>query len=84
MLRLANNYDFAPVDQLGHEMLTRKSIVAKACIDVVSQAMELVGGQSYYRSYGLEKLFRDVQAAQHHPLPEKEQVHFSGEFLLNG
>lgn len=59
MLRISNNYDFVPEDKIGQEILTRKTIV---------------GGAGYYRSFGLEKLFRDVQATKHHPLPEKEQV----------
>jgi alkylation response protein AidB-like acyl-CoA dehydrogenase len=84
MLRLSNNYHFEPVDQLGQDILTRKTIVANATIEVVTQAMDIVGGAGYYRSYGLEKLFRDVQAAKHHPLPEKEQLLYSGEYLLKG
>ena len=39
----------------------------------VAKAMEIVGGQSYFRSSELERLFRDVQAAHFHPLPEKDQ-----------
>jgi acyl-CoA dehydrogenase len=84
MLRLSNNYHFEPVDQLGQDILTRKTIVTNATIEVVTQAMDIVGGAGYYRSYGLEKLFRDVQAAKHHPLPEKEQLLYSGEYLLKG
>lgn len=82
MLRLTNNFDFEPTDEIGHEILTRKTIVANAAIDVVTKAMEIVGGRGYYRSFGLEKLFRDVQAAKYHPLAEKDQQIFSGEFLL--
>ncbi len=31
---------------------------------------------------GLERLFRDVQAAKYHPLQEKDQHQFTGEYLL--
>ena len=82
MLRIANNYDFEPTDENGRKILERKTIVANATIDVVSQAMDIVGGSGYYRSYGLEKLFRDVQAAKHHPMSEQEQILATGEFLL--
>ena len=44
--------------------------------------MEIVGGQGFYRSFGLERLFRDVQAAKYHPLPERDQHRFLGEYLL--
>lgn len=81
MIRLTNAYDFDPVDQLGNEMLKRKTLVAGACIRTVNKAMEIAGGQGFYRHFGLERLFRDVQGAAYHPLPEKEQLRFSGTFL---
>ena len=82
MLRIANNYDFEPIDQNGQDILTRKTNVANAAIRVVTKAMEIAGGEGFYRSFGLERLFRDVQAARYHPLQESEQAKFSGEYLL--
>ena len=82
MVRIANNYDFEAIDQNGQDILTRKTNVANACIRVVTKAMEIVGGEGFYRGFGLERLLRDVQAARYHPLPEIEQVKFSGEYLL--
>ncbi len=82
MLRIANDYDFEPIDQNGHEILTRKTNVANAAIRAVTKAMEIVGGEGFYRGFGLERLFRDIQAARYHPLPESEQLSFSGEYLL--
>jgi alkylation response protein AidB-like acyl-CoA dehydrogenase len=82
MLRIANNYDFEAIDQNGHDILTRKTNVANAAIRVVTKAMEIVGGEGFYRGFGLERLFRDVQAARYHPLPEREQAKFSGDYLL--
>jgi alkylation response protein AidB-like acyl-CoA dehydrogenase len=82
MLRIANNYDFEPIDKNGQDILTRKTNVANAAIRVVTKAMEIVGGEGFYRGFGLERLFRDVQAARYHPLPESEQTNFSGEYLL--
>jgi alkylation response protein AidB-like acyl-CoA dehydrogenase len=82
MLRIANDYDFEAIDQNGHDILARKTNVANAAIRVVTKAMEIVGGEGFYRSFGLERLFRDVQAARYHPLPESDQVKFSGEYLL--
>ena len=82
MLRIANNYDFEAIDQNGHDILTRKTNVANAAIRVVTKAMEIVGGEGFYRGFGLERLFRDVQAARYHPLPESDQAKFSGEYLL--
>lgn len=82
MVRICNNYDFEPVDRNAHDILTRKTNVANAAISTVKKAMEVAGGQGFFNSFGLERLFRDVQAAQYHPLQEKDQQLFSGEFLL--
>jgi len=82
MLRIAENYDFEAINQNGQDILTRKTNVANATIAAVNKAMEIVGGAGFYRGFGLERLFRDVQAARYHPLPECEQVKFSGEYLL--
>ncbi|MEO6164235.1 MAG: acyl-CoA dehydrogenase family protein [Candidatus Binatia bacterium] len=82
MLGIADNYAFEAIDQNGQDILTRKTNVANGAIGVVTKAMEFVGGAGFYRGFGLERLFRDVQAARYHPLPESEQVKFSGEYLL--
>jgi len=34
-------------------------------------------GSALFRSVGLERLWRDVQGAPFHPLPEKKQLMFS-------
>ncbi|MEM7334786.1 MAG: acyl-CoA dehydrogenase family protein [Chloroflexota bacterium] len=83
MLRLANDFDFEPNNEQAHEILTRKTVVANACISTVQQAMDIVGGPGFFRSFGLEKLLRDVQASKYHPLMEKDQLEFSGEYLLS-
>ncbi|HET9915805.1 MAG TPA: acyl-CoA dehydrogenase family protein [Candidatus Binatia bacterium] len=82
MLRIAEGYEFEAVDKNGQDILTRKTNIANGAIGVVTKAMEIVGGAGFYRGFGLERLFRDVQAARYHPLPENEQVRFSGEYLL--
>lgn len=82
MIRLANELDFQPENQTGQDVLSRKTNVANACVSVVTRAMEIVGGQGFYRSFGLERLFRDVQAAKYHPLPESEQQRALGEFVI--
>ena len=82
MVGIANNFDFAPNHHIGNDILTRKTLVAKASINTVNKAMEIVGGQSFFRVFGIERLFRDVQAANFHPLPEKDQQRFSGNFIL--
>jgi acyl-CoA dehydrogenase len=63
-------------------MLARRVILAKAAIATVDKALEVAGGASFYRDKGLERLFRDVQAARFHPMPEKQQARLTGRVLL--
>lgn len=82
MIEIVNNLDFKAEERIGVEILARKTLVANACKETVNKAMETVGGQSFYRKFELERLFRDMQAVGFHTLPEKKQQHFTGEFLL--
>ncbi len=82
MYRLTNEFDFSPNERTTIEILSLKTNVAELCIKTVSEAMEAIGGQSFYQRLELERLFRDVQAAQFHPLPKWEQYAFTGERLL--
>jgi alkylation response protein AidB-like acyl-CoA dehydrogenase len=82
MVTLANNIDFNPSAKITTDMVSLKSNVASACIDTVQQAMDAVGGQSFYRKNTLERLFRDVQGAPFHPMPLWDQYAFTGERLL--
>ncbi|QHT68074.1 acyl-CoA/acyl-ACP dehydrogenase [Rhodocytophaga rosea] len=84
MIRLVNEFDFQPVNDQGNQILIRKTLVANACIATVNKAMETVGGQGFFRHMQLERLFRDVQGAQFHPLTEKSQHYFTGNLIRNG
>jgi alkylation response protein AidB-like acyl-CoA dehydrogenase len=84
MVRLVNEFDFAPLDSQGNAILVRKTLVANACIATVHKAMEVMGGRSLFRKTELERLFRDVQGAPFHPLPEKTQHYFTGNLLQYG
>ena len=82
MVALANNIDFKPSSDITVEMLSLKTNVAQACIQTVVEAMEAIGGQSFYRKNTLERLFRDVQGARFHPLPMWDQYAFTGDRLI--
>jgi len=83
MIRITNDLDFEPLNRVGQDILSRKTNTANACIGVVTKAMEIVGGQGFYRNFGLERLFRDVQAAKYHPLPQADQQQSFGDYLLS-
>lgn len=82
MLAITNNFDFKPINENANAILIRKTISTKAVIKTAQKAMETVGGPSYFRSLGLERLLRDSSAGQFHPLPEKKQQLFSGRMAL--
>jgi alkylation response protein AidB-like acyl-CoA dehydrogenase len=82
MLEIANNFDFAPTNEGADRTLTRKTIAANAVIATVNKAVETVGGSALFRNVGIERLWRDVQGAPFHPLPEKRQLQFSGRVAL--
>lgn len=65
-----------------HALCCRRTIVGNAVMRAVEKAMELAGGAGFYRSAGLERCFRDIQAARYHPIPEKAQTRMAGRYLL--
>jgi alkylation response protein AidB-like acyl-CoA dehydrogenase len=83
MIRITNDLNFQAIDQVGQEISSRKTNLANACIGVVTRAMEIAGGRGFYRDFGLERLFRDVQAVKYHPLPQADQQHLFGEYHLS-
>jgi acyl-CoA dehydrogenase len=78
--------EIADSDRLGpestNEMLMGRTVAARAAMRTVDKALEVAGGGGFYRALGLERLFRDVQAARYHPLQEKPQALFTGRFAL--
>jgi alkylation response protein AidB-like acyl-CoA dehydrogenase len=82
MIDTAADYDFPPVEHTANAILIRKTITAHAAVLTVEKALEVVGGAGFFRSFGLERLLRDVHGAAFHPLPEKRQWLFTGRSAL--
>jgi alkylation response protein AidB-like acyl-CoA dehydrogenase len=59
-----------------------RTLLGRAAIRVVERAMEVAGGSSIYRVSGIERLFRDVQAARFHRPQEHAQLRLSGRLAL--
>ena len=78
--------DTGDTEHIGPEttnaMLIGRTLAGRAVIRTAEKAMEVAGGAAFYRPLGLERLFRDVQAARYHPLQEKPQTVFTGRFAL--
>ncbi|MCY6491601.1 acyl-CoA dehydrogenase family protein [Leptolyngbya sp. GGD] len=71
-----------PSFETTNQIMTGRTLVAKAVLNVADLAMEAAGGSAFYRKLGLEKLFRDVQGARYHPLREETQRKLSGQLAL--
>jgi len=77
---------FAETAQSGPEATSTtyayRALVARSAIKTVELAMVVAGGGSYFKSMGLEKLFRDIQGARFHPLPDGPQRRLAGRVAL--
>ncbi|HEY9644256.1 MAG TPA: hypothetical protein V6C57_27425, partial [Coleofasciculaceae cyanobacterium] len=71
-----------PSFETTNQIMTGRTLVAKAALNVVDLAMDITGGSAFYRKLGLEKLFRDVQGVRYHPLREEAQRKLSGQLAL--
>jgi alkylation response protein AidB-like acyl-CoA dehydrogenase len=82
MVALGADYDFEPTIERSNRVLMYKTLGARALLATVDRALEVVGGGSFFRSLGLERLFRDIQGARFHPMQERRQAIFTGRLAL--
>jgi alkylation response protein AidB-like acyl-CoA dehydrogenase len=71
-----------PGFETTNQIMTGRTLVAKAALNGIDLAMEIAGGSAFYRKLGLEKLFRDVQGVRYHPLREETQRKLSGQLAM--
>jgi alkylation response protein AidB-like acyl-CoA dehydrogenase len=72
----------APSAATIDQVMTGKQLVTRHAIAAVELAMELAGGAGFYRGAGLERRFRDIQAARYHPLQSGTQAQYAGAMAL--
>jgi alkylation response protein AidB-like acyl-CoA dehydrogenase len=82
LVELCAGYTCAPDLATANAALIRKTIAAQALTVAVEKALETVGGGGIFRAAGLERLVRDIRAAQFHPLQAKRQHRFTGRVAL--
>jgi alkylation response protein AidB-like acyl-CoA dehydrogenase len=82
MIDLCANYAFTPDVATASAIFVRKTIAAQALLAAVEKSLEVVGGGGLFRAMGLERLLRDIHAAQFHPLRAKRQQRFTGRVAL--
>lgn len=71
-----------PGAETTNTVFMHRALVARSAIKTVELAMIAAGGESYFRSTGLERLFRDIQAARFHPLQDGPQQRLAGRMAL--
>ena len=72
----------APSAGTVNQVMIGKALVTRHAIAAVEYAMEMAGGVGFYRSAGLERKFRDIQAARYHPLQSGAQAEYAGAMAL--
>jgi acyl-CoA dehydrogenase len=80
MIEIAETAEPGP--ETTSEAMACRTLVGQAAIATVSKAMEVAGGAAFYRKSGLERAFREVQAARFHPMQEKPQLDLAGRVAL--
>jgi alkylation response protein AidB-like acyl-CoA dehydrogenase len=72
----------APSATTINDVMIGRQLVARHAIATVELAMELAGGAGFFRATGLERRFRDIQAARYHPLQSGPQAQYAGSMAL--
>jgi acyl-CoA dehydrogenase len=77
---------FAETASIGPEttntIFMHRSLVVRSVLATADLALTAAGGASYLRRSGIERLFRDVQAARFHPIPDGQQRRIAGRLAL--
>jgi alkylation response protein AidB-like acyl-CoA dehydrogenase len=72
----------SPSAETTQRVMTLRTLVGRAAMEVGSKALDVAGGAGFYRAGGVEQRFRDLQAARFHPLQERQQQLFAARFVL--
>jgi alkylation response protein AidB-like acyl-CoA dehydrogenase len=72
----------APSAHTINQVMIGKQLATRHAIAAVELAMEAAGGAGFYRAAGLERRFRDIQAARYHPLQAGPQAEYAGALAL--
>jgi alkylation response protein AidB-like acyl-CoA dehydrogenase len=72
----------APSAHTVNRVMMGRTLVARHVLAVGELALEAAGGAGFYRKAGLERRFRDLQAARYHPMQQGPQAEYSGRMAL--
>lgn len=82
MIRLSDNYQFQPDKGLTSSILVRKTLATQSVQQVIELGAAISGGPGFFKGHTMERLIRDSRAMPFHPLPERRQVAFTGQHIL--
>ena len=82
MVSNANELNVEPGIEHANRALDPQDDRREAVKRTVNKALEATGGAGYFRRLGLERILRDAQAAQFHPMPAKKQHRFTGRLAM--
>jgi alkylation response protein AidB-like acyl-CoA dehydrogenase len=74
--------DAQPGPATTSKSMIHRTLTARGVLGTVDAAMDVAGGAAFFRSNGLERLFRDAQGARYHPLQEGLQKALSARHAL--
>jgi alkylation response protein AidB-like acyl-CoA dehydrogenase len=80
MVDAANRGPVGP--EVTNDVMIGRTLVGHAVLRTVEAAMEVAGGAAFFRSVGLERLFRDAQGARYHALRGPAQRRYAGRLAL--
>jgi alkylation response protein AidB-like acyl-CoA dehydrogenase len=80
MVDAANRGPVGP--EVTNDVMIGRTLVGQAVLRTAEVAMEAAGGAAFFRSVGLERLFRDVQGARYHALRGSAQRRYAGRLAL--
>ncbi|MCB1044609.1 MAG: acyl-CoA dehydrogenase family protein [Acidobacteria bacterium] len=84
MIRQVDDGRVKPSLETANRAMTGKALISIAAREAAAKAMEAAGGRAFMRRSGLEKLFRDVWAAEFHPIQASRQRELAGRIMLGG
>lgn len=74
--------DPTPSHEAYLAVMSAKSQVAEAGIEVCDLAMEVAGGQAFFKGSVIERCYRDIRAAKFHPLTYDDMLVETGRHAL--
>lgn len=72
----------APSADTINQVMMGRQLVERHAIAAVELGLQLAGGAGFFRAAGLERCFRDIQAARYHPLQAGPQAMYAGSIAL--